>query len=104
MSAGAVFATDLWSVARAQSAQPGEGPYGPLQPPDANGIRLPEGFTSSVVARSIEPVGDSGFEWPAFPDGAATFPAEDGGWYPALAQRNARQYGEHQVACSRCYI
>ena len=83
-SAGAVFATDLWSVARAQSATVGDGPYGALAPADANGISLPEGFTSEIIARSGEPLGDSGYEWPIFPDGAATFPIESGGWHLAV--------------------
>jgi secreted PhoX family phosphatase len=84
MSAGAVFATDLWAAARAQTAQPGDSPYGPLGPPDANGIRLPEGFTSQVVARAGESVADSGYAWPIFPDGAAAFPTDDGGWTLAV--------------------
>jgi secreted PhoX family phosphatase len=83
-SVGSVFATDLWNVARAQSAEPGDSPYGPLGAADANGLRLPEGFTSQVVARSLEPVGDTAYEWPAFPDGSAAFPDEDGGWYLAV--------------------
>ena len=29
---------------------------GPLQAADANGCRLPEGFTSRIIARSSEPV------------------------------------------------
>ncbi|MEL7208616.1 MAG: alkaline phosphatase PhoX, partial [Actinomycetota bacterium] len=81
----AVFATDLWSIARAQQAEPGDSPYGPLGEPDANGLRLPEGFTSTIVARSGEAVGDTTFEWPPFPDGAATFADEEGdGWYLAV--------------------
>ena len=50
--------------------------------PDANGLLLPDGFTSRVIARAGEVVEGTGYEWPAFPDGAATFPIEDdGGWY-----------------------
>ena len=51
--------------------QTGPGPYGPLLPPDANGIMLPAGFTSRVIARSGEPVGSTGYVWPWFPDGGA---------------------------------
>jgi secreted PhoX family phosphatase len=66
--------------ARAAGAQ--QGPYGPLAAnPDQNGLLLPEGFTSRVVGRAGEQVGDTGYEWPAFPDGAAVFPADDGGWF-----------------------
>ncbi len=61
---------------------------GPLGEPDANGLRLPAGFSSRVVARSGIPiVGDivSGllpplYTWHTFPDGGATFAAQDGGW------------------------
>jgi uncharacterized protein len=54
--------------------------YGPLQEPDANGIRLPRGFTSREVARSGEPVAGTDHMWHVFPDGGATFAADDGGW------------------------
>lgn len=58
---------------------------GPLQPPDRNGIWLPAGFRSRVIARSLLPVrGALGFNlpyvWHTFPDGGATFAADDGGW------------------------
>lgn len=54
-----------------------DGPYGPMQPPDSNGIQLPEGFTSRVIATSGERV--AGYTWHDFPDGGACF--EDGdGW------------------------
>ena len=54
---------------------------GPLQEPDANGLRLAQGFTSRVIARSSqEPVPGCGYPWHAAPDGAAVFTAKDGGW------------------------
>ena len=56
------------------------GPYGELLPADANGIMLPEGFTSIEVARSSEVVGSSGYVWHRFPDGGATFPVKGDGW------------------------
>lgn len=63
--------------------EPGRSPYGPIEGrvPDANGLVLPEGFTSRIVAVSGDPVDGTPFRWPAFPDGAATFPDDDGGWY-----------------------
>jgi LPXTG-motif cell wall-anchored protein len=65
----------------AASARPGPSPFGPLaDTPDENGLLLPEGFTSRVIARSREPVPGTTYVWPAFPDGAATFPTPDGGW------------------------
>jgi secreted PhoX family phosphatase len=55
--------------------------FGPLQEPDQNGVRLPMGFQSRVVARSGEsPLFGSGFNWHSSPDGGATFATQDGGW------------------------
>ena len=54
---------------------------GALQPADANGLRLPAGFSSRIVARSgQEPVPGSGYIWHSDPDGGAVFPVNDGGW------------------------
>jgi secreted PhoX family phosphatase len=64
----------------AQQALPGRGPFGPLLPPDANGIRLPRGFQSRVLAISGQPVGDTGYVWHPFPDGGATFAKPGGAW------------------------
>ncbi|MCB0988379.1 MAG: DUF839 domain-containing protein [Microthrixaceae bacterium] len=78
---GAVVPQLQMVAARAQSATPGQGPYGPLATePDENGLLLPDGFTSRIVGIAGEEVATTGYSWHAFPDGAATFPAEDGGW------------------------
>lgn len=54
---------------------------GPLLPPDINGVMLPEGFTSRIIARSgIQPYIGSSFLWHDRPDGGATFSTEDNGW------------------------
>ncbi|WP_455208994.1 alkaline phosphatase PhoX [Kaarinaea lacus] len=54
---------------------------GPLREPDENGIRLPEGFTSRVVARSNErPSAESDYAWHWAPDGGAVFAVKGGGW------------------------
>ena len=83
MVAGAwlTFGGGAWRAALAGSpATPGPGPYGPLQAPDANGIMLPEGFSSRIVARAGAPVGTTGYAWPLFPDGSATYAAPEGGY------------------------
>jgi secreted PhoX family phosphatase len=54
--------------------------YGPRGAPDENGIRLPDGFRSRVVARGEEQVADTGYRWHLASDGMATFPTDDGGW------------------------
>ena len=52
-----------------------------LNPPDANGLCLPPGVTSRIVARSgQEVVPGSGYVWHPAPDGGATVPTDDGGW------------------------
>lgn len=51
---------------------------GELLPPDRNGVRLPAGFTSRIVAHSGQTISD--YRWHAAPDGGATFAAPDGGW------------------------
>lgn len=53
---------------------------GPLGAPDANGLRLPPGFSSRVVARAGVAVGNTGFTWHTDPDGGAVFAQPDGGW------------------------
>ncbi|MDQ1019645.1 alkaline phosphatase PhoX [Streptomyces afghaniensis] len=70
----------LWrGAAYAAPAQPGTGPYGPLSSPDANGIRLPAGFTSRVIARSGQRVGTTSYTWHNAPDGGACY-ADGTGW------------------------
>ena len=51
-----------WSAAYAAPAQNATGPYGALQAADANGIRLPAGFTSRVIARSRQPTSAGDYE------------------------------------------
>jgi secreted PhoX family phosphatase len=65
---------------RLAGCTPNAGPYGALGAADANGIKLPSGFASAVVARSGSVVPGTTYTWPAAPDGGATFPAPDGGW------------------------
>jgi secreted PhoX family phosphatase len=63
----------------AYPAQTGTSPYGPLQAADANGIMLPSGFTSRVIARSTQTVAGTGHVWHGAPDGGACF-ADGTGW------------------------
>ena len=87
----------LWSCSGGGGSGPGGTVLAPsltklgvLGEPDALGLRLPEGFSARILAESgIPVVGDLldpilgpvlGYDWHTFPDGGATFPAEDGGW------------------------
>ena len=82
-TAGAGVVLVIGAKASAQAG--GDGPYGALAAqPDANGLLLPEGFSSRVIARAGETVAGTAYEWPAFPDGAATFPIDAGGWYQVV--------------------
>jgi secreted PhoX family phosphatase len=62
-----------------EPAQTGTGPYGPLQPADPNGIQLPAGFSSRVIARSTQTVPGTGYTWHSAPDGGACF-TDGTGW------------------------
>ncbi len=64
----------------AAPAVPGDGPYGPLNPPDANGMMLPEGFTSKVIARTGTNIGPRNYEFHGLPDGMGTYRTKDGGF------------------------
>ena len=76
----AAFGGTLWrGAAYAAPAQPGAGPYGALGSADANGIRLPGGFTSRVIARSGQTVPGTSYTWHNAPDGGACY-ADGTGW------------------------
>lgn len=82
LSAGVyAFGPSFWREVYSAPAMPGPGPYGALLPPDANGVMLPPGFTSRIVANGLEQVADTSYIWHASPDGGAVIPADDGGWY-----------------------
>jgi uncharacterized protein len=52
-----------------------------LLPPDANGLQLPPGFRSRIIARTGQPVvAGSDYRWHQAPDGGACYATEDGGW------------------------
>ncbi|MCX4557832.1 PhoX family protein [Streptomyces phaeochromogenes] len=76
----AVFGGTLWrGAAYAAPAQPGAGPYGALGAADANGVRLPSGFTSRVIARSGQTVTGTSYTWHNAPDGGACY-TDGTGW------------------------
>jgi secreted PhoX family phosphatase len=79
---GALVGSSPWlaSLARA-TAETGPGPFGPLLDPDENGIQLPRGFRSRVLARAQQVVPGTDYTWHIFPDGGATFPVFSGWIY-----------------------
>jgi len=54
--------------------------YGALGQPDANGLRLPTGFTSRIIGTSGQPVLGTDYVWHDNPDGGACFATDDEGW------------------------
>ncbi len=67
-----LFPASIQSTALAKSL------IGKLQPPDQNGIRLPKGFFSRIVAYSGQKL--FGYKWHGAPDGGAVFVTPHGGW------------------------
>jgi len=53
---------------------------GPLGAANADGVRVPEGFTAQILARAGEPVAPSDYVWHTYPDGGTCFATMDGGW------------------------
>jgi secreted PhoX family phosphatase len=71
-----------FSVPRAALGAPartGPSPYGPLHSADANGVMLPTGFRSRVVARTGRKVAGTSHVWHGAPDGGGCF-ADGTGW------------------------
>jgi hypothetical protein len=77
----ATFCGALWGNAFAAVAQPGPSPYGNLLAANANGIMLPAGFTSRIIARSRQVVAPTSYAWHDAPDGGACFAAGSGWIY-----------------------
>jgi len=78
MGLGAFVGNSLLLPNIANSSPLTLGSIGDLQTPDSNGVRLPKGFSSRIVARSGHDY--FGYHWHPAPDGGATFATDDGGW------------------------
>ena len=84
----------LWlREALAAPSRAGASPYGALAAADANDLMLPPGFSSRIIARSLQPLGPSGYVFPIFPDGQATFRTGDGGWILVTNSESIPQTG-----------
>ena len=80
IGAGTLALNPLRFSSALASACSSASPYGALLAADANGILLPPGFSSRVVAHSGSVVPGTSYVWHAAPDGGATFALSDGGW------------------------
>lgn len=98
-AAGAgLLAPEFWRTAFVSAATPGRGPYGALGPVDANGLRLPAGFRSRIIAVTGREVGTTGYTWHALPDGGQCYPHADGGWiYVSNSEVGGRRGGTSAV-------
>lgn len=95
----AVLGLGAGALGRPQFARAaGDGPYRSLGAADANGLRLPAGFTARLIAATGAPVGNTDYRWHSASDGGQTFATSDGGW--VLAQNgedNGRQGGASSI-------
>ena len=68
---------------------------GPLQAADKNGVKLPKGFTSRIVAVSSQKASaNSDYVWHGAPDGGEVYACDDGGWiYVSNCELNAKKGG-----------
>ena len=76
---------DFWKRAYAAPATIGPSPYGPLLAADANGLLLPQGFSSRRLATAYQPLikadgSLTSFLWHRASDGGGVIPQADGGW------------------------
>lgn len=62
--------------------------FGPLRGPDENGIRLPPGFRSRVLARTGDVVPGTDYVWHGAPDGGAVFDVKGGWIYVSNCERD----------------
>lgn len=74
VSVASAFGPSVRSVlADLVRAERGGDAFGSLLGPDELGVRLPVGFTATLVGRTGDPTGASGYHWHALPDGGACF-------------------------------
>jgi secreted PhoX family phosphatase len=92
-ASGLALPFTAWSAAYAAPAQNATGPYGPLRAADANGVQLPAGFTSQVIARSGQVVPGTSYVWHNAPDGGAVIPNGSGWIYVSNSETSAGSGG-----------
>ena len=78
--AGGVFLASRFSSTAFAAPVAGDGPYGPRLATNADGIQLPNGFTSRLIATSGVPIANTSYTWHFDPDGGACVPLDGGGW------------------------
>ena len=69
-----------WRKALGSPAIVGESPYGALGAPDVNGVAVPSGFATRLLATTGSVVAGTEYAWHGEPDGGACFEVAGGGW------------------------
>ena len=83
-----------WRKALGSPAIVGESPYGALGAPDVNGVAVPSGFATRLLATTGSVVTGTGYAWHGEPDGGSCFEAAGGGWvYVSNSELNGRNGG-----------
>ena len=98
MGTASVMAAGLgeaaWRKALGATAVIGESPYGAPGAPDANGVAVPTGFSTRLLATSGSVVAGTEYSWHGQPDGASCFADPDGGWvYVSNSELNGTRGG-----------
>lgn len=101
--AGGAFISGSATRAAFAAATPGPSPYGPIATTaNADGLRLPAGFTSRLIAIAGQQVAGTGFVWHRVPDGGACAPRPDGGWvYISNGEKDKGGGGVSAIAFDR---
>ena len=65
-----------------------------LEPADAFGVMLPDGYQARLLGTTGRLVGSTGFRWHEAPDGGGVFATDDGGWiYVSNSEANGNSGG-----------
>jgi secreted PhoX family phosphatase len=90
---GVAVVADWWAPGLTHAATSPADDFGDLLPADANGLMLPPGFSSRIVATSGKTVGATKYLWHANPDGGAIFATPDSGWIYVSNKESAFGWG-----------
>jgi uncharacterized protein len=98
MGTASVMAAGLgeaaWRKALGATAVIGESPYGAPGAPDLNGVAVPAGFSTRLLATTGSVVAGTEYSWHGQPDGASCFAGSDGGWiYVSNSELNGTRGG-----------
>jgi uncharacterized protein len=98
MSTAAAMAAGLgaaaWRKALGSTAVVGKSPYGAPGAPDMNGVAVPAGFTTRLLATTGSIVPGTPYTWHGEPDGGSCFADPEGGWvYVSNAELNGKRGG-----------